>query len=214
MKTAIRDASESLRRIIEQGLQDDPDLSPYFDPADPSPDAIGTMLVSLKTPQELEDHEKEGVSLWLYLIQREEFTLNYPPHRRTGPDSMERRPLPLHLHFLVTPLVDDHTRDNAVDLEHLILGKVLQLFHDSPSLSGVQLQGTLAGSGLQFFLRLEPLALEQITRVWDALDKPYQLCVSFEMSVVPIDSAIDPERVVPVDSLLSEIGVARIEESA
>lgn len=208
MKTALRDASESLRRFIEQGLRDDPELSPYFDPADPHPDAIGTMVVTLDTPQELEDRDAEGVSIWLYLLQREEFTLNRPP-RRPAPDRIERRPLPLRLHFLVTPLVTNETRQDATALEHLILGKLLQLLYDDPSLSGAELQASLAGSGLTLFLRLEPLSLEEITRVWEALDRPYQLCVSFEMSIVPIASAIDPDRVAPVDVVVAESGVAR-----
>jgi hypothetical protein len=211
MKTAIRDGSESLRRFIEQALQDDPDLSPYFDPADPLPDAIGTMVVTLDTPQELEDHDKEGVSLWLYLLQREEYTLNRPP-RRTAPDRVERTPLPLRLHYLVTPLVDGEVRADATALEQLILGKVLQLFHDEGRLSGARLLATLAGSGLELFVRLEPLSLDEITRVWDALDKPYQLCVSFEMSIVPIASARDAERITPVDSVLSETGLAHFQE--
>lgn len=213
MKTAIRDASESLRGFIEQSLQDDPDLSPYFDPTDPTPDAIGTMVVTLDTPQELADHEAEGVSVWLYLVQREEFTLNQPP-RRVAADRILRRPLPLRLHFLITPQVDDQTRQDATGLEHLILGKVLQVLYDDASLSGARLQASLAGSGLEFFVRLEPLSLEEITRVWDALDRPYQLCISMEMSVVPIASARDAERVVPVDSLLSESGTARALEPA
>lgn len=213
MKTAIRDASQSLRRFIEQALQEDPDLSPYFDPADPHPDAIGTMLVTLDTPQELEDRNSEGVSLWLYLIQREEYTLNRAP-RRLPTDRLERRPLPLRLHFLVTPLVDHEVRTDATDLEHLILGRILQAFHDEDSLSGARLLATLAGSGLELFVRLEPLSLEEITRVWDALDKPYQLCVSFEMSVVPIASAWEAERFARVDALLPETGIAAMEGEA
>jgi hypothetical protein len=208
MKTAIRDGSESLRRFIEQTLQDDPDLSPYFDPADPNPDAIGTMVVTLDTPQELEDHNKEGVSLWLYLVQREEFTLNRPL-RRLAPDRIVPRPLPLCLHYLITPLVDNEVRADATALEQLVLGRVLQLFNDEPSLSGARLLATLADSGLELNVRLEPLSLEEITRVWEALDRPYQLCVSFEMSIVPIDSARDAERIIPVDSLLTDTGLAQ-----
>ena len=212
MKSAIRDASETLRRFIEQSLQDDPDLSPYFDPADPSPDAVGTMVVTLDTPQELEEHDAEGVSLWLYLVQREEFTLNRPP-RRPAPDRVERRPLPLRLHFLVTPLVNDETRQDATALEHLVLGKLLQVLHDAPRLSGAALAGNLAGSNLTLFVRLEPLSLEEITRVWDALDRSYQLCVSYEMSIVPIDAALDPDAAAPVTSVQSEAGAGLPVES-
>jgi hypothetical protein len=207
MKTAIRDASESLRGMIEQSLQEDPDLSPYFDPMDPAPDALGTMVVSLDTPQELSDHEDEGVSVWLYLLQRDECIYNAPP-RRVAADRILPRPLPLRLHYLITPMVDDDTRQDATGLEHLILGRILQALHDDPELGGARLQASLAGSGIELRVRLEPLSLEEITRVWDALDRPYQLCVSVEMSVVPIASSREADRVAPVDSLLSEIGIA------
>ena len=207
MISAIRDCSLSMRDVLQLSLRDDPQLSPYFDPADPMVDAIGTMDVSLDNPQELEDASIEGVSLWLYLVERDEQTLNRPP-RRLGNDEVEQQPLPLRLHYLVTPIVDRDSRVNSTELEQLILGKVLQLFHDDTSLAGARLRGALAGSGLEFFVRLEPLSLEEITRVWDALDKPYQLCVSFEVAVVPIRSAHEARRVPEVRQLRSEFGVA------
>jgi hypothetical protein len=213
MKTAIRDCSSSLRGLIERELQDDVDLSPYFDPFDPSPDAIGTMIVTLNNPEELAETDHEGVSLWLYLVERDAETLNQPP-RRIARDRLLRRPLPLRLHYLVTPQVNHKTREQAGELEQLILGKVLQLFHDEVSLSGARLVNTLSGQPLEFFVRLEPLSLEQITRVWEALDRPYQLCVSYEVSVVPIDSAAEAAVVVPVDASMPETGIARALEDA
>lgn len=213
MMSAIRDCSLSLLGFVEQSLRDDPFLSPYFDPTDPNLNAIGTMIVTLDTPQEMEDDEEEGVSLWLYLVQRDEQTLNRPL-RRIGLDQLERQPLPLRLHYLVTPIVDGEARADASELEQLVLGKILQVFHDDASLAGARLRGMLAGSGLEFFVRLEPLSLEEITRVWDALDKPYQLCLSYEVSVVPIASAIEAAHIVPVDLVTTEIGAASIAEPA
>lgn len=208
MMTAIRDCSLSLREFLLQALRDDSQLSPFFDPTDPMVDAIGTMEVSLDNPQELEDANVEGVSAWLYLVQRDEQTLNAPP-RRIAADLLEARPLPLRLHYLVTPIVDRESRTNSSELEQLVLGKVLQVFHDETSLAGARLRGGLAGSGVEFFVRLEPLSLEEITRVWDALDRPYQLCVSFEVSVVPIASSRESRRVPEVRQVWAEVGVAQ-----
>lgn len=208
MKSALRDCSNSLRGLLEQALRDDADLSPFFDPADPSPQAIGTFVVNLHNPEEFAENEFEGVSLWLYLVERDADTLNQPA-RRVAADRLLSKPLPLRLHYLVTPRVDHRTRTQAGELEQLILGKVLQVLHDTPRLAGNLLIDTLAGSPHEFFVRLEPLPLDHITRVWDALEVPYQLCVSYEVSVVPIESGIQPLPVVPVDSLLAEIGVAR-----
>ncbi|MFO1322794.1 MAG: DUF4255 domain-containing protein [Burkholderiales bacterium] len=212
MKTAIRDCSDSLRSLLEQELMDDVDLSPYFDPFDPTPDALGTMIVTLDNPEELAEREHEGVSVWLYLVERDGETLNEPP-RRIAPDRMLRRPLPLRLHYLVTPQVDHTTREHAAELEQLILGKVFQVFHDATCLRGARLVNSLAGQPLEFFIRLEPLTLEQITRVWHSLQRSYQLCVSYEVSIVPIDSAEEASIRAPVDVVLPEYGVAAVEGS-
>ena len=39
---------------------------------------------------------------------------------------------------------------------------------------------------MELKVRLEPLTLEEITRVWEALEGSYQLSVSYEVSVVNI----------------------------
>ena len=200
MKTAIRDCSNSVRDLLSQELMDDIDLSPFFDPFDPMPDALGTMVVTLDNPEELVEREKEGVSVWLYLIERDDQTLNQPP-RRIAPDRMLRRPLPLRLHYLLTPLVDHTTRDHAAELEQLMLGKILQIFHDATSLSGARLVNTLAGQPLELFVRLEPLSLEQMTRIWSAIDHSYQMSVSYEVSIVPIDSAAEAAIHAPVGAI-------------
>ena len=213
MKTAVRDCSASIRALLEQALRDDSELSPYFDPFDPAPDAIGTLVVTLNNPEEFEDLEQEGVSIWLYLVERDPETLNLPP-RRIPPDRVLNRPLPLRLHYLVTPLVNFRTREHAAELEQLILGKILQVFHDTPRIAGSRLVNSLAGSPIELFVRLESLALDQITRVWEALDRPYQLCTSYEVSVLPIESALEPAVVVPVDVVMPEYGIASVVEPA
>lgn len=204
MKTAIQSCSVTLREVLRQSLVTDPELDVFFDPGQG-----GVMTVSLLTPQELTELNSEGVSLWLYRLQRDEQTLNQPP-RRVALNQYEQPPLPLRLHYLVAPIVSHETRPQAPELEQHILGKVLQVFNDLGSLRGPTLLADLAGQPLEIFVRLEPLTLEEITRVWDALDLSYQLCVSYEVSVVPITSARATRDEAPVDSLLTEIGVARV----
>jgi len=213
MKTAIRDTTDSIRQLLEQALRDDSELSAFFDPFDPNPDAIGTLVVTLNNPEEFEEQEQEGVSVWLYLVERDGETLNHPP-RRVAFDRQLSRPLPLRLHYLITPQVNYRVREHAAELEQLILGKILQVFHDQPSLAGSRLVNTLSGRPLELFVRLETLSLEHITRVWEALDRPYQLCVSYEVTVVPVDSAHEPIVTVPVDIAMPEYGVATVEEGA
>ena len=61
MKSALRDCSNSLRAMLERQLRDDVDLSPFFDPTDTSPGAIGTFVVSLNNPEEFSENELEGL---------------------------------------------------------------------------------------------------------------------------------------------------------
>ncbi|WP_413935798.1 DUF4255 domain-containing protein [Nitrospira sp. BLG_1] len=206
MKSAIQSCSVSLRELLRQALVTDPDLDTFFDPGQG-----GVMTVSLLTPQELVEMNSEGVSLWLYRLQRDEQTLNQPP-RRVATNQFEQPPLPLRLHYLVAPIVSHDTRPQAPELEQHILGKVLQVFNDLGSLRGSSLLADLAGQPLEIFVRLEPLTLEEITRVWDALELSYQLCVSYEVSVVPITSGRASRDQPAVDSVIDEMGVAAVVE--
>src|SRR5256885_1756281 len=191
MYTALRSTSQTLRSFLEGQFEAEPDLRPFFDPG-----SGGTMKVSLQTPHEMIRSGVEGVSLWLYRVVRDEQTLNTPP-RRISPTQTRQPPLPVRLHYLVTPLTSVQTAGGS-DTEQVVLGKVLQLFHDKPKLRGSDLKQDLVGTDYELNVRLETMSLEEITRVWDALEGSYQLSVSYEVSVVEIDSAVAPDRVAPV----------------
>jgi len=204
MKTALRACSITLRELLREALVLDSELDAFFDPGQG-----GTMVVTLDTPQELIALHQEGVSLWLYRVRRDEQTLNRPP-RRIAPDRIVPPPLPLRLYYLLVPIVDHQIRPQAPELEQHVLGKALQVFNDQPTVRGSLLLDDLAGSDLEISVRLETMTLEEITRVWDALDQPYQLSVSYEVSVVPIASGRAVDAVTPVDTALPEYGVAEV----
>src|SRR2546423_12174091 len=133
MYTAMIAASKTIAAFLRQRLESDPNLRPFFDPA-----AGGTMIVSLSTPQELEEAPAEGVSLWLYRVVRDEDRLNDPPQRES-PRDMRLPPLPIRLHYLIAPIVRI-SAPNGPELEQTVLGKVLQSLYDHPVLRGVELQ--------------------------------------------------------------------------
>jgi hypothetical protein len=93
------------------------------------------------------------------------------------------------------------------DTEQRILGKVLQAFHSSPLIRGVDLKGEFEGTQTELRVRLEPMSLEEITRVWEALKGSYQLSVSYEVTLVNVDSVNEPEKVSPVAVALPEFGI-------
>ena len=131
--------------------------------------------------------------------------LNAPPDR-IAYNQLRRTPLPLRLHYLMTPTTASDLAGGP-ETEQLVLGKVLQVFHDHPLMHGTDLQGELSGTNSELAVRLEAMTLDEIARVWDALDGSYQLSVSYEVSAVYIASAREPEGVTPVEVALPEYGV-------
>jgi Pvc16 N-terminal domain len=199
MFQALHATSVTLQQFITAQITSDPFL------AGPStPFTLRGMMVSLQTPPEMIDAGREGVSLWLYRVMRDDQRLNEPPRRLTA-TTFAPRPLPLRLHYLVTPIT---TRDNLgdPDTEQFLLGKVLQSFHSHPLLRGADLRAELVGTDAELNVRLEALDLDQISRVWEALEGSYQLSVSYEVAVVDIDSARAPEVHAPVLQALAEAG--------
>ena len=192
MYTSLVATSETLRQLIEDNMAADVGpggLANFFSAAN--------RVVSLATPEEMAGRQ-QGLSLWLYRVVRDEHRLNDPPvlrPRPTGRVDLVPPPLPLRLHYLATPL----TRSSP-DTEQRILGRVLQLFHSQPIVSGAALRGDLAGTDAEIHVRLEALSLEEITRVWEALEGSYQLSVSYEVSLARIESIEPPLRASLVES--------------
>jgi hypothetical protein len=163
----------------------------------------GTKHVSLDNPQEMEKRHHSGLSVWLYRIVRDDQTMNAPAERPSR-NKVKRTCLPFRLHYLIAPILK--TKGDSAETEQQILGRVIQSLHDNPILRGSDLKGNLEGKNLELYLRLEPLTLEEITKIWDALDASYQLCVSYEVSVVRIESAVE-EEIAEVEVVMPRYGV-------
>ena len=197
MYTTLRATTKTLQAYLKQRFIADANLAAHFDPG-----LGGTMIVSLATPEEMTADNAEGLSVWLYSLVRDTELLNSPPSR-VGVNQLVPAPLALRLHYLMTPIVRA-TGDAGAETEQDILGKVLQVFHTHPLLRGTDLQDDLTSTSAQLNVRLEQLSLEEITRVWDALERSYELSVSYEVSVVDITADVEPVDVSPVQVVLPE----------
>jgi Pvc16 N-terminal domain len=200
---ALHATSETLRDYLQTSI----DADPFFGTAG-HPWRDRNMRVRLQTPAEMMDDNDEGLSLWLYRVVRDEERLN-DPARRVSPTELEPPPLPVCLHYLLTPVTN---RDNEgdPDTEQYVLGKVLQLFHFKAHFRGPDLRGQFLGTRNELFVRLETLTLDEITRVWEGLNGSYQLSVSYEVSMVNIAAALERQRISPVLVALPEYGLASI----
>lgn len=167
----------------------------------------GTRIVSLNSPQEMrEDMKQEGLAVWLYRVERDAMRLNQPPERIAS-DLLRPPPLPLHLHYLMAP-VTFKSSGGSPDIEQKILGRVIQALHSRPILRGVDFQNTdLEGTDAEVHVHLEALGLDEMSRLWEALEGSFQLAVSYEVAVVNVDPALEPVRVAPVEIAMPEFSV-------
>jgi len=183
--TALRAVSLTLQALL------DAEITQSSDPQ------IKGVNVHLLSPKLAREKDKTGVSLWLYRLQREPDTLNRPLER-SGPSQLRYRPLPLTLHYLVCAIFDEPKDEQAV------LGKVVQVFHDHAILRGALLKDSLQGEDDELRLVLEALTLEELARVWDSLNEPYQLSLSYALQVVEIDSDRDAVQQPPVLAAMTQ----------
>src|SRR3979411_2290681 len=135
MYTNLRATSQTLARFLETRFLADAMLSGIF--------GGGGMVVSLNTPEEMMEKPSEGLSVWLYRVVRDDQRLN-DPLERLGFNQLRPSPLPVRLHYLMTPVTNKKLGDP--ETEQLILGKVLQAFHSHPVLRGTDLRAELAGT--------------------------------------------------------------------
>jgi hypothetical protein len=161
-----------------------------------SPDPqLSNVPIDLASPREMRDaagpnNTPNGISLWLYRVARNGDVLNQP--QVPVGDELPRPPLPLDLFYLVAPITA--TPDN----EQALLGRVLQVFSDHSILRGSDLKDDLTGEPTELRVTLETLSLEELTRIWSALEESYQLSSSYHVQVVRIESGHEPLRASPV----------------
>lgn len=184
--SSLRRVSLALAARLRLAFVADPQLNPLF---------TGTHVVSLETPKEMRKPPPAvGLSLWLYLVQRDPFLANRPPER-VDEGHVRLAPIPVDLHYLVTPITDDP------ETEQLIMGKILEVFHERAFLLPDPAFPELVD---ELRISLEPLDLESITRVWTALEEPYQLCASYLVEAVRVSPGEAPVATTPVLEKLSE----------
>jgi hypothetical protein len=92
--------------------------------------------------------------------------------------------LALNLYYMLTP----YARDTLS--AHQVLSHAMGLLHDHSIVSGAQLAGTLSVTVEQLAIVLCPMTLEELTRIWNALQSPYRLSVCYEVRIALIESEI------------------------
>lgn len=131
------------------------------------------------------------ITLFLYRVLVNEHSRQT---RRVGATSDQRAPLNLDLHYLMTAWAG-----NALD-EQVTLTWAMRQMHEAPVLDASSLSpdGGWARDEVVQIIPAE-LSTEDLMRIWDALEPPYRLSVSYVARVVRLDpDAADDTEFRPV----------------
>jgi hypothetical protein len=143
------------------------------------------------------------LSIYLYHVEPDA-NLRNQKRLSVGAEGQRLPPLALTLHYLITPL------DEQEPVNHLMLGRILQYFHDNPffvSLNGVPLDNSFGGNSTQFRILLEALSMEQLSQIWGALNADYRLALGYTVRTVAIDSdqgVTEAHRVVTMHTVVGQ----------
>jgi hypothetical protein len=181
----ISQITQELRKRIHEALASAPDADLGL--STPETD------ITLSAPMD-DQTDSARLSLYLYHIEQDGHLRNQPS-LPSGPNGLRFPPMSVQLHYLITPL------DEAEDQNHLMLGRILQYFHDAPmleSLNGLPLDNSFGANSPELRIVFQTLTLEQLAQVWHALKAGYRLSIAYLIRIVTIDSAqgvIDAKRV-------------------
>jgi len=166
----------------------------------------GTFDVTVGPPPTV-DQDGNGsvpasVNLFLYKVTENAQLKNQEIPGHGHPAAYGHPPLSLNLHYLLTAY--GTTADQTVMNEtvaHYLLGSAMQVLHDFPAITE-HLQASdgqpllhlaLRGEFEQMKVVLEPLTLEDLSKVWTALTLPYRVSAAYLVTVVQIES-LRPRR--------------------
>ena len=160
------------------------DLNIIGDATETLKDLLTDLVVTLDSPATLPtggDQDSAKINLYLYQVLENPFSKNQPwVTQPTG--TQKYPPLALNLYYLLTPYATDPIS------AHRVLTHAMQKLHDNSNLLDAQLQESLRLSVDHLSIVLCPMELEELTRIWNALQTPYRLSVCYQVRIVLIES--------------------------
>jgi hypothetical protein len=168
----------------------------------PVPVTIGTPPFTSKDNDPHVDDAR--VNLFLYRVTENSYLQNQEIPGRGASGAYGHPPLSLNLHYLVTAYGTTEVRAGVTTLfddstAQFILGSAMRVLHDVPIVtdsvttlrppSGViVLHQSLRDEFEHVKITLEPLTLEDVSKVWTALALRYRLSAAYVVNVVQIES--------------------------
>lgn len=181
--SAIAAVTATLRQLLEKGLEMN----------------ITVLPLDLARAGE----KKNQVNLFLYDTQVNAAWSNMDMPRQLKPGETGHPPLPLNLFYLLTAYSDD-TNEVA---SHELLGQAMAILHDHPLLDASEIRSATESNVPKSDLHeqiervritYQPLSLEEISKLWAALQTQYRTSAAYQVSVVLIESTRPAKTPLPV----------------
>ena len=149
------------------------------------------------------------VGLYLYDV-REESDVTQRPLMQRGQVQLQRPPRPYGLYYMVFINGSSQMGLKAPDIQKII-GRAAQIVNDNSSVLPNQLQSWLDTQEPPIVLSQAKISLEEKVRVWQAINKPYQISLFYKAAPVFLSSEviIDTPRVAEATFNLRATGEER-----
>jgi hypothetical protein len=175
---AIAAVTATLEAILGHGVHQDGDLADTALTALPLDKARGTIT-------------SNQLNLFLYQVLPNAAWRNMDVPQLVKPGETGVPPLALTLHYLIT--VYGRENDNSQPFDHHLLGKAMSILYDHALLGPDEIKLAFPGSDLERQVErvrftLQPLTIEEISKLWTGFATQYRLSVGYEVSVALIDS--------------------------
>jgi len=188
---AITATTLTLQSILQKGILSDPNDTDLND----------TTVTILPPDKARGNSNANQLNLFLYQILPNAAWRNQNIPSQVKPGETGTPPLALTLHYLITAFGKDN--DTTLPYGHHLLGKAMSILYDHPLLGADEIRAATAAafptSDLdqqveRIRITLQPMSLEEISKLWTGLVTQYRLSVGYEVSVALIDSN-QPKRI-------------------
>ena len=152
--------------------------------------------VTLLPPGEDPPTGGSGVNLYLYRLAESPSLRNQPwPGDRAGAAPRPEPVLSLSLTYLLTPFGPEPDPDAVDDEAHRALGEAILALHEYPILNRVHIPGFDADTDLPSYIvdsfedvkvRLAPTSVDELSKIWAVIGKPYRVSVAYEVELVQL----------------------------
>jgi hypothetical protein len=184
----IADVGKTLTKLLWDNMKTDRQIYPDILASEDD--------ITLSSPEKMAAGNNKKLSFFLYRVIEN-------PHLRnnemqiTDPVKLKPVPLTLDLFYLLAPNTDDSRKD------HILLGKVMQIFYDNAIVKGSILQGSLAGTTEQLRVIHYSLPFDELIRLWESFsERSFNLSISYQVTPVRIDSTreIQTKRIIEMET--------------